>query len=186
MEKRGKLLKVIHFIVIVVSIALYAYLLIKYGPITSSSIVFRIAIDLLALLLALIYLIMSYKKDASGYYKVFMWLLVISQVVENASILSEYQPTMIDVFKNNFNLVLFTLIAGAKDYGKKLSYLLAICLVAFNAYAVFDVITMFSSMLDSEIAIIGIIDRIGQLLLAITASFMICGKYLDKDNRGTI
>ena len=182
--KKEKLFRIIHLIVIVAGIALYGFLLINYSSYVTNSVIFRLIVDIVALALGLVYLIMSYKKNASNYYKAFMWLLVISRIVESASILSSYTPSMADIFKNNVNLVLFTLIAGAKDYGKNNSYLLALCLVVFNVYAVFDVASMTSLADSSAIATLAMLDRIGQLLLAITTSFMVCGKYLDKKSRG--
>ena len=178
-------LKIIHLIVIIAGIALYGFSLINYSSYINGSVTLRLIVDIVAFAFGLVYLIMSYKKNASIYYKAFMWLLVISQVVESASILSSYTPSMIDIFKNNVNLVLFTLIAGARDYGKNNSYLLALCLVVFNVYAVFDVASMISLADSNAMATLAMFDRIGQLLLAISASFMVCGKYLDKTSRGS-
>lgn len=183
MENKEKVLKIIHLLIVVAGIAVYAISLTQCDINTPRIVYIRLFLNIVALVLALVYLAMSYRKNASSYYKAFMWLLVISEVIESTSQLSSITPNVADIFKINVNLVLFTLIAGAKDYGKNNSYLLALCLVIFNVYTVFDVVSVAP---NSNVTFnLQLLDRIGQLLLAVTASFMVCGKYIDKESRGS-
>ena len=183
MENKEKVIKLAHLIVTVVGLALYVISLLQYGSNINRIVFISILVNIVALVLGLIYLAMSYKKNAASFYKAFMWILVISEVIESVSISSTFTPTVADIFRININLVLFTLIAGAKDYGKKNSYLLALCLVVFNVYTVLNVLpTAGNFNIDANLVIF---DRIGQLMLAILASLMVCGKYIDKDARGT-
>lgn len=177
MSKKYRTLKTAHMLLIIAGIVVYACALIKYSDSISRITSVCYITNILALSLGFVYLIMNYRKDAATYYKAFMWLVVISEMIESVSILSSYTPTVADIFKNNINLVLFTLIAGAKNYGKNNSKLLAIVLVIFNVYAIIDITTM------NGIAGFAIMDRIGQLIIAIATSAMIYGKYLDKELR---
>ena len=113
--------------------------------------------------------------------KVFMWFVLAAQIVETSSIIS-VNITLLDAFKNTINLVLFTLLAGAKDYGKKNTYALVAAVIVFNIYAVIDVATVAASF--GAGAKLVVIDRIGQLVLAVIAGLMVCGKYSDKASRG--
>ena len=176
-------LKIIHMLLVAVGIVLYLVLLMKYTASLSKLAITRLTVDGIALAVGFVYLTMSYKKDAAGYYKAFLWILVISQIVENVSILASYSAPAVDVLKNSINLVLVTLLAGAKDYGKAKTYVLAVALAAFNAYAVVDVILS----ADTFGALAGLVmwDRIGRLIMAVVAGLMVRGKYLDKAERGT-
>ena len=80
-------------------------------------------------------------------------------------------------------LVLFVLLAGAKDYGKTKSNIIAIALVAINVYAVISLFSMLDQFGAMETGVM--FDQIGQLILASTTALMVCGKYIDKTARGT-
>ena len=182
MENKLTILKTINFILAVVGIGIYVYLCVAFSSIDSSIILVRFIANIIAFVAGFVYLLKGYSKQASAYYKVFMWLVLVSQIVETSSIITA-NTTLFDAFKNTINIVLFTLLAGAKDYGKKNTYALAIAVIVFNVYAVIDVAIVAASF--GTMAKMVVIDRLGQLVLAIVAGLMVCGKYADKTARGT-
>ena len=166
MENKEKTIKIVHLIVTIAGLALYVISLLQYGSNINRIVFISILSNVIALVLGLVYLIMSYKKNAASFYKAFMWILVISEIIESVSISNTFALTVADVFRININLVLFTLIAGAKDYGKKNSYLLALCLVVFNVYCVLNAIpTADNFNADTNLIMF---DRIGQLMFDIS------------------
>ena len=189
MENKKHLpLKIIHLIFMVAAIVLYAISLISYSQGLSALGIMAYVLNILALIMAIVYLAFGYKKKANLYYKIFLWVLVISQIVEFTC---QYQgETGGSTFLNLMKFASFALIillAGAKDYGVVKSNFISIALVVINIYFIFD--CFFFAVPNFEAA--GwpveslIFDAIGQFIIASTVAFMVCGKYLDKAARGT-
>ncbi|MBQ0026355.1 MAG: hypothetical protein KBS79_03180 [Lachnospiraceae bacterium] len=183
-------LKIIHLIFMVAGIVLFAISLISYSQSSALGIIGPV-LNILALAAGIVYLAFGYKKDANLYYKIFMWALVISQIVEFTGQYSTGDIGTGDaVFNNLAKFVAFALIillAGAKDYGVVKSNILSIALVVINTYIIFD---CFFSAAPNFVAqgwpVLPLyFDAIGQFIIASTVAFMVCGKYLDKAARGT-
>ena len=78
------------------------------------------------------------------------------------------------------------LLGGAKDYGKVKSNIISITLVVLNIYTVIAAISAMNGFAETSLPAEAVIfDAIGQLILASSATLMVCGKYLDKADRGT-
>lgn len=176
-------LKIGHIILIVAGIVLYAATLLLFGQGTTALMKTSTVLNIVALAAGFVYLSMGYKKNASVYYKTFMWLLVLSEIIENTAIFSMGTSSALNALECILALVLFVLLAGAKDYGKTKSNIIAITLVGINIYAVISLISMLDQFGAMGTAVM--FDQIGQLVLASTTALMVCGKYIDKTERGT-
>ena len=178
-------LKIFHLILIVAGIVLYAVTLIFFAKdaslLNKTSSVFNI----LTLAAGFVYLSLGYKKDANLSYKIFMWLFMVSEIIECTSIFSMgIAMSAFKAFIPVFTLAIVILLGGAKDYGKVKSNIVSIALVVVRTCAVISMVFNMNSfgkeILSTEAMIF---DQIGQLILASTAALMVCGKYLDKDAR---
>ena len=176
-------LKIGHLILIVAGIALYVVTLFCFNQGSTALMKTSTVLNIVALVAGFVYLSMGYKKNAAVYYKTFMWILVVAEIIENTAIFSMGTSSVSNTLEVILALVLFVLLAGAKDYGKTKSNIIAIALVAINVYAV---ISLFSMLDQFGAMAMGVMfDQIGQLILASTTALMVCGKYIDKTARGT-
>ena len=176
-NKKNSLLKACHLILIFAGVVLcvYGFTFDNFTVLDKITLVLKIA----ALLSSFIYLIRGYKKEADLYYKVFMWILGLFEIVGYTSFLNK--GTILSIFQGFVSILTFTafiLIIGAKDYGKVKSNIISITLVVLTAY------TALSLMFSSEALLSSRITSICQFILASTAAIMVLAKYNDKDSRG--
>ena len=190
MENKKHLpLKIAHLIFMIAGIVLYAITLISFTQgVTVLSFIVRV-LNILVLAAGIVYLAFGYKKKANLYYKIFMWLLVISQIVEYTcqNSMGDTGSLLFIKFTKYVAFALIILLAGAKDYGVVKSNILSIALVAINIYILLDCIFSAAPNFVAQGWPVGplYIDAIGQLIIASTVAFMVCAKYLDKAERGT-
>ena len=171
-----------HLLLVAVGIVLYAVWLIFFdeGATVLDNLTF--VMNIAALISCFIYLFKGYKKNAAIYYKVSMWFLLASEIIEFSSIFSKgLELSVFSSFVKVLTLVAFVLLVGAKDYGKVKSNIISLSLVALTLYTVISLIP--------ALKYLGVfhpymIDAFGQLILASSAALMVCGKYLDKAERG--
>lgn len=175
-------LKIVHLLLVAAGIVLYAVWLIFFNEgATLANVSFLM--NIAALVSCFIYLFKGYKKNAAIYYKIFMWLLLASEIIEYALIFSKgIDFSVFSSFVKVLTLVAFVLLAGAKDYGKVKSNIISIALVALTLYTV---ILLIPSLKHLGVFNPYMIDAFGQLILASSAALMVCGKYVDKTARGT-
>lgn len=176
-NKKSSIVKICHLILLFVGAGICIY-----GCTLNESSVFDITslvIKIFALVSSFVYLIKGYKKDADKYYKVFMWILGISEVIGFASLLNKgiqlpFNQAIIAVLK----FAAFVLIIGANDYGKLKSNIISIALIVFTGYA--EICLMVSSELATHRAIFSL----SQFIFALIVAIMVFEKYSDKESRG--
>lgn len=179
--KNNNLLKVCHFILIVVGIALSLYLLfvIKSSLLMTIMLLFRV----IAFVASLIYLIKDYKKNGEWYYKAFLWFLGLSTIISYTLFINlGVKLSLFRSFNTVMILVAFIYIIAAKDYGKVKSNIISITLAVLNIINIVMIFTSSNnSLLDPNVLL-----SIGQLVLALTMALMVDAKYQDKDARGAL
>ena len=176
-------LKILHLLLIAAGIAMYAVWLIFFneGAAVIKNIVFVLNIG--ALVSSFIYLSKGYKKNAQLNYKIFLWFLLASEIMEYTSIFNEgVQFSVFRAFVTALTLVAFVMLIGAKDYGKIKTNIVSITLVVLTLYTAIATAPTIESLGFFNPYMI---DALGQLILASSAALMVCGKYLDKTERGT-
>lgn len=137
---------------------------------------------ILALLSGFIYFIKGYKKNAAKYFKGYVWIAVIADMFATIVGISEVPSYFIKIIWAS-SLVFLVILATGKDLGRENSFTLAILIFLCKF------ILLVSAVLNSTILGVAyipvVLDIVAQLILTITTTLMVCGKYLDKASRGT-
>lgn len=184
-NKKNLPLKVIHLAFMVLGLCLYVYALTKAKnvlPTTSAFVigVLPTVIAILALISGFIYLVHGYRKNAAAYYKGFVWILLIKEIM--TTVAGNIMGTSLLMYVRVIDLVLLTILTVGKDLGKTKSFaLVGFILVGKLIVFINYLITLQSLGLGVTVRAI---DLIGQIILTITTGLMVCGKYLDKEARG--
>lgn len=189
MEKRNNVaLKIVQLILIIAGVLLMIFSLSVIandstvnGALPLPQIVS--VLKIIAFVSGLVYFAMEAKKNASNYYKSFMWFVAVAVVISNSYIasLGEFS-NILNATVYNISLALFVVLALGKDLGKVYSYIFSLVLVLAAAY-----LTLYSANkidVESLPSIRLLCENAGQLFLAGTTALMVCGKYTDKDSRG--
>ena len=180
-------IKIVHLILMVASIVLYAITLISFSkerPVLNN---ISTVANIVAMTVGIIYLAYGYRKKASLYYKLFMWLFVISTIFQYVAIYQDAVTGPVHItFIKFITFALVVLLAGAKDYGVVKSNIISLTIIALNIYTLVDSCVAASDVfIKTGLSVQPLIfTSIGQFVLASTAAFMVCGKYLDKEFRG--
>ena len=176
-------IRILHLILAVVGIVLYAIWLIFFNQGVRLIDNVSFISSVIALAVSLIYLTKGYKKNAHMFYKAFLWFLGISEIIRYTSVFSQGATfTPFRTFIWIMTLVAYIFIIGAKDYGKVKSNIVSITLVVLNLYSLIAIIPM---MKQFEGLNVYLVDGIGQLIIALTTVIMVCAKYIDKTERRT-
>ena len=175
--------KILHLILAVAGIIIYAAWLIFFNQGTRLIDNLYFIASIIALAASLIYLMKDYKKSSHMFYKAFLWFLGISEILRYTSVFSQGATfTPFRAFIWVMTLVAYIFIIGAKDYGKVKSNIVSSTLVILNLYPLIVCIT---TMRDFEGFNPYLFDAIGQLIIALITAIMVCVKYIDKTERGT-
>ena len=176
-NKKDSLLKIVHIILIIVGVALCIY-----GCTFDGSTVYdktALVLKMAALVSSFVYLIKGYKKEADKCYKIFMWILGITEIIGYASLLNKgIQMPFFQGFISVLTFAAFILIIAANDYGKVKSNIISIALVVLTGFTALSLIISFG------ILSLRTIISICQFIFALTAAIMVQAKYNDKDSRG--
>lgn len=180
-------IKIAHLVLLFASLVMSIIALVKFGDgesIYTSSIfpILCTLTNILALVVGFIYLAKGYKKKANWYYKAFMRLCILFEVLLMTN-LSRYVVPYYETLIYMISTIMIVVLAVGKDLGKKETYIFyAIMLVCKIASLItgLGVLTFFGAsgfgMLSQKIA---------NLLNVGTIGFMIAGKYIDKSERGS-
>lgn len=130
-----------------------------------------------ALVFGLIYSLNGYKKDVAKYYKIFMYLYLVSSVLSLMAPLVEPILTTINIFVVTINVALLILVfalAFIKDLGVNKSTNIAMVILLLNIikllYNVANKITIPSGFAN--------------LVLPCISCVLVSAKYKDKESRG--
>ena len=139
----------------------------------------------LALGTGCIYLSLGYKKSAAIFYKIYMGLMTIEAMfrVVYAMLIG------IDNFWEGLlwaaPLVIIAILATAKDFGHKKTYILVAILVVLRIVFLISAIIKANVQNMAPVLTFGVIVQAATyLILAITIGLMVAGKYMDKAQRG--
>ena len=138
--------------------------------------------NILALIAGFIYLFKGYKKNANVYYKLFMGLCVLYEVLRTVYS-AQFKMPYLDIFVYTIATIMIVILAVGKDLGKRNTYLVYGIVLICRIVPLFTVLNSFRFLGSSGFGILS--QAITNLLLAGTIGFMITGKYLDKAERGT-
>ena len=187
MEKKKYLpLKVIHLAFMVLGLCLYVYALTKAKSVLTTTSAYLIGIlptiiAILALISGFIYLVHGYKKNAAAYYKGFVWILLIKEIITTVS--GNIMSSSLLMYVRVIDLVLLTILTVGKDLGKTKSLTL-VGLIFVGKMIVFVNYLISLQSLGLGVTARGV-DSIGQIILTVTTCLMVIGKYLNKAERGT-
>ena len=147
------------------------------------------AVVILALGASLLYLFNGYKKNAAGYFKLYMCLFAMAQLVSTfATVYSAPNgQSLISVAFPALTYGPILVLALVENLGKKRSYLVCAFVVAAYLTASVLILVMVPGLLagGTEAGTLCLIRSGTTLLLAIIMSMMIVAKYRDKEERGT-
>ena len=138
--------------------------------------------EIIALISGIVYLAYGYKKKAAVYYKFFMVILVIGQaIICYRQTVGTFPIMPSAAILNIISLIVLVILATGKDLGKSKSYLIVAILLACRLIAlILDIIVFSGATIFSVLS-----HAASNVLLAGAVAFMVTGKYLDKDSRGT-
>ena len=176
-NRKVTVLKVCHLVLIVVGVALCIYGCTFNGSTVYDKI--ALILKMAALVSSFVYLIKGYKKQADKCYKIFMWILGITEIIGYASLLNKgIQMPFFQGFISVLTFAAFMLIIAANDYGKVKSNIISIALVVLTGFTALSLIISFG------ILSLRTIISICQFIFALTTVIMVRAKYIDKDSRG--
>ena len=129
-----------------------------------------------ALIFGLVYSFNGYKKDAAKYYKIFMYLYLLSSLV---AVSTYFEGTKLIIFISNIivSICLFVL-AFAKDIGKEKSNFCALLTLALSLAKL-----LFALQGPTNMA--GISAEFASVALACVLCVFVSAKYKDKEARGS-
>lgn len=178
-------LKIIHMLLILAVFALSALSMSQInanidtlGPLAY----IKVTLSLVALASAFGYLLFNSNKDASIYYKAYMYTMLLLLILHTADNISNNDSSFISALLMVLQLVLFMALTVGKDLGKRVSFILAGLLIA--CAIVLTVIT-FTSKVPSNLLLINISTYGTLIILSITTAVLVSEKYIDKQSRGT-
>ena len=140
-------------------------------------------ICIVALVYGLIYALNGYKKDASKYYKTFMYLYLLSAVITlilafSAAIIELKNYGILVILANVVILVSIFVLACINNLGEKKSNYLALLVLALNIFKL-----LFNVAIKG--AIMPIVSAgIANIMLACILCVFVSAKYADKKSRG--
>ena len=139
-------------------------------------------VNIAALVVGFIYLVKGYKKNANWYYKAFMRLCVLYEVL-NMTYLSRFVVPYYNAFAYMVSTIALVVLAVGKDLGKRETYLF------FSVMLICQFIPLVSTLKSIQYfstSSFGVVNQlISNILNVGTIGFMITGKYIDKSERGT-
>lgn len=180
-------IKIVHLILLIASLVMSIIALIKYSAddsvyATSIFPVVCTVINIAALVVGFIYLIKGYKKNANWYYKAFMRLCVLFDIL-----LMTYFSQIIIPYYETFvymvSTIMLVVLAVGKDLGKRETYIFFVVMLICQAVPFVTSLRVLSSFGSSAFGILS--QQIANILNVGTIGFMIAGKYIDKSERGT-
>ena len=180
-EKTRKSLSIIQIILTAIWIVMCVWALIMSPGINNGMLCDIIAIA--ALLMAMVYLIKGYKKDAAIYYHLFMIIFTLSVLADSVFNAKNY----------DFNYLAITaygvlcILCVAENLGKKKSTILGlIVLVCLAASLIMTLIKTPGILRGGDAITTQMVIREGATFtMAIILNIMIIAKYKDKEARGT-
>lgn len=180
-------LKIVHLIFIVLGLGFFVYTLFGLqNDFSNTKDAVFVGIHNVATICALIsgflYLVHGYKKNAAAYFKGYVWILLINEiftVIWNNEIAGSYYLKFIWTI----SLVLLTILTVGKDLGKTKSFTVAGLFLVGKLIFLIYFLSKMQALGSSGIYLV--LGAAGQIVLAITTALMVCGKYLDKAERGT-
>ena len=179
-------IKIVHLIFIVLGMGFYVYTLFGLQNDFSNTKdavfvgIFTVA-TICALISGFLYLIHGYKKNAAAYFKGYVWILLINEIftiIWNNEITGSYYLKFIWTI----GLILLTILTVGKDLGKAKSFTVAGLFFAGKLILLIYFLSKMQALGSAGINVV--LGAAGQIVLAVTTAFMVCGKYLDKDARG--
>lgn len=178
--------KIVHLVFMLIAIVLVVFSIVNIAndpvALVNNIPYYQCGSTLLALASGFIYIISGYKKNASAYFKGYVWILLIAEGI-GACVAIKYGNSYIIKFAKMACVILFTMLATGKDMGKKRSFSIAGTLLVIEVALLIHYLIKYLPGIDATL-LPYIFDPIEHVVLTITTIFMVCGKYIDKETRG--
>ena len=187
MEKKHLPLRIVHSVLLIAALVFCIVALIKnptdttvYGG--NPIVIVCDLLNIVTLAFGAVYIAMGYEKRAAIFYKMFMAALTVAAVFQVALLMTNVILPFSLALLYLVALVMTTILAVSQDLGKTDTYIVVTVLVLCRCVLL---ISMLSSLSFFGTSVIGVLSAsIASLLTAITAGLAVCGKYLDKAERG--
>ena len=184
-------LKIFHLVLMVAAFVISCIAISKFSETAMMTIEVPLripvwAMKILAIISGMVYLIFGYKKEGFQYYRAFMVLLTMSDIVMLACQSTERISVFMG-FANIISIVIIAILAVGKDLGKRYSYLGVIILLLCRLVALALAIYGIAGTEVGELYVAGSDDlslAINNVILAGTVGLLVFGKYADKAARG--
>ncbi len=186
MENKKMPFKIVHLGFMIAGLCFYVYsitqLNVVYDNKTNITIsLFQAVSAILALVSGFLYLVNGYKKNAAAYYKGYVWIVLIADMFATVAGITEASSYLLKSIWA-VSLILLAILATGKDLGSTKSYTIAICILLCKVVLL---VASFSYRQVLGSAFIPVIlDLIAQIVLTVSTTLMVCGKYIDKESRG--
>lgn len=178
-DKKFNTLMKFHFVLLLLLCVVtgfgLAFILVKGISLPIGIILIHILL-ILSLLCGLIYVKKDYKKDASIYYKAFILITAISDVILVITSVSS-RGFGLDVAIICVRILLLLVLVFGKDLGKRNTWILFYIVLAIDL--LYGIISIPHNYLTSMV----LLDVIGKLVIDGTIGLAIHGKYEDKEAR---
>ena len=179
-NKRMLPVVIVDLIAILVCIAANVYVALK-GELTVLQTV-NMWVNVAALLSALVYLMMGYKKNAAVFYKIFASVFALSQFVAVLSV-AKYREDYTGISCYTVLFALLLMLALAEDLGKKKTFIT--CGVILAVGVLLLALTYFATPQASETGtwFMELVLSFSVIVMSAVMWLMAVAKYLDKEAR---
>lgn len=149
--------------------------------VTGNSIIGKITIivHFIAYFFGLLYAFSGYKKDASKYYKLYMFLFSVSEIMSTISVVLRKEPSTISTLLTGLCAVFALILTFGKDLGKNTT--LSICAICLSIH----IYNLIHILINSQTKFQAITNSLSNIVLVVIALVFIIAKYENKALRGS-
>ena len=127
------------------------------------------------------YLAYNSKKEGYILYRVYMYVVILIQVLQTTMAITNNDQTFIYGLLLAIQLVLYSILTVGKDLGKKLSYALSYTLIVCAI-----ILAVFNFINNKDTGLLfNISSNATLIILAVTTTILVVEKYIDKYSRGS-
>lgn len=148
------------------------------APNTHHAMIIISVVHMFALAAGLYYLALGYEKDSAVFYRAFLVLYAVSNLVRLVFFQFRHAGVL-PIAATVVTIIVTLVLLFVKDLGKQYSWIAYVILLVAE-------LLLLPNFLGSGTNTSLLISKISDILLAGTLGLMLYGKYLDKDARGTI
>ena len=186
----------VHFVFLYITLILSMFNLFVYAADISVLTAVCAAATILALISAYVYFMREYGKEASVFYKIFLYLylaVVLLKCIMDIGLAKQGinipVPAALRIVFGVVMILVIALLAVKKDLGRTVSFvltgillLIALCMLILTIVRFNETVQALPQGKDATLS--GLFQQMGDCSLACSAGLMVCAKYFDKRQRG--